>query len=161
MPSSCCNTAPLQRAIFRSGFTLLELLIALAIVGLLAAVAIPSYGAYVERARIAQATVDIKGIEQVIERFYVIKHALPDDLGQIGQSELLDPWGNPYRYLNVTTANRGKMRKDRALVPINSDYDLYSMGADGLSQPPLTARASHDDIVRANNGRFVGLASDY
>lgn len=35
------------------------------------------------------------------------------------------------------------------------------MGADGASVSPLTAKSSRDDIVRANNGRFVGLASTY
>ena len=75
---------------------------------------------------------------------------------------MLDPWGNPYQYLNVTTTkNKGNVRKDRNLVPINSDYDLYSMGKDGTSQPPLTAKASRDDIIRANSGKFVGLAADY
>jgi general secretion pathway protein G len=53
------------------------------------------------------------------------------------------------------------MRKDRNLVPINSDYDLYSMGPDGESMPPLTAARSRDDIVRANNGGFVGTAEAY
>jgi general secretion pathway protein G len=46
-------------------------------------------------------------------------------------------------------------------VPINSDFDLYSVGRDGQSAPALTAKVSQDDIVRANNGGFVGLASDY
>lgn len=53
------------------------------------------------------------------------------------------------------------MRKDHSLVPINSDYDLYSMGPDGKSQAPLTANASRDDIIRANNGAFYGKASNY
>ena len=57
--------------------------------------------------------------------------------------------------------NRGNARKDHSLVPINSDFDLYSMGPDGQSSPPLTARQSRDDIVRANNGNFVGVAADY
>ena len=52
-------------------------------------------------------------------------------------------------------------RKDRFLVPINSDFDLYSMGADGASVPALTAKASRDDIVRAADGAFVGLASQF
>jgi len=46
-------------------------------------------------------------------------------------------------------------------VPINTDFDLYSMGPDGRSAPPLTAKHSRDDIVRANDGAFIGLASDY
>ena len=45
--------------------------------------------------------------------------------------------------------------------PLNSDYDLYSVGEDGLTQKPLNASNARDDIVRANNGAFVGLAEDY
>jgi general secretion pathway protein G len=47
------------------------------------------------------------------------------------------------------------------VVPINSDYDLYSMGKDGESVPPLTARASRDDVIRANDGAYIGLASEF
>jgi general secretion pathway protein G len=54
-----------------------------------------------------------------------------------------------------------KLRKDRFLVPLNTDFDLYSMGQDEDSKAPLTAEASHDDIIRANNGGFVGLAHKY
>ncbi|HRC45374.1 MAG TPA: hypothetical protein PLT27_15085, partial [Nitrospira sp.] len=55
----------------------------------------------------------------------------------------------------------GKPRKDRFLHPINSDYDLYSMGKDGESVEPLTAQKSHDDVIRANDGGFVGLAVEF
>jgi general secretion pathway protein G len=60
-----------------------------------------------------------------------------------------------------TVKGNGKKRKDRNLVPLNSDYDLYSQGPDGNSVSPLTAAASQDDIIRANNGGFVGKAEDY
>ena len=53
------------------------------------------------------------------------------------------------------------VRKDRFLVPLNTDYDLYSMGKDGESTAPLTARQSRDDIIRADNGGFIGLASEF
>ena len=55
----------------------------------------------------------------------------------------------------------GQARKDRFLVPLNSDYDLYSAGKDGKSRPPLSAQMSQDDIVRANDGAYIGLASQY
>jgi len=55
----------------------------------------------------------------------------------------------------------GQARKDRFLVPLNSDYDLYSKGQDGESVAPLTAAKSRDDIIRANDGGFIGLASEY
>lgn len=50
---------------------------------------------------------------------------------------------------------------DRSLHPLNSDFDLYSMGKDGNTAKPITAKISQDDIIRANDGGFVGLARRY
>ncbi len=58
-------------------------------------------------------------------------------------------------------SNRGDARKDRHLNPINSDYDLYSMGKNRDSKKPLQNPKSHDDVIRANDGSFVGLATDF
>ena len=58
-------------------------------------------------------------------------------------------------------AKVGQKRKDKSLHPLNSDYDLYSMGPDGQSQTAITAKASRDDTIRANNGGFIGVAEDY
>lgn len=145
------------------GFTLVELLLAIVILGILSTIAISSYEEYIERGRVAQAMSDIRVIELAIERFYIDKSRYPESLDELaGQIPAVDPWKNPYQYLNIaTTKGQGKVRKDHNLVPLNSDYDLYSMGKDGASVPPLTAKASRDDVVRANNGRFVGLASKY
>ncbi len=80
----------------------------------------------------------------------------------MGSDQLRDPWGRPYEYLDLSDAkSHGKSRKDKNLVPLNADFDLYSMGKDGTSVSALTAKASQDDIVRANNGGFIGLAADY
>jgi general secretion pathway protein G len=143
-------------------FTLFELLLVVAILGVITAIAIPGYQHYLDQAKIAQAKADIVIIESLIERYYANNLAYPDTLAQAGVGGKLDPWGNPYQYLNIATAKgKGQVRKDHKLVPINSDYDLYSMGKDGASQPPLTAKASRDDIIRANNGKFLGLGADY
>ena len=56
---------------------------------------------------------------------------------------------------------KNKPRKDHFQVPVNSDFDLYSMGRDGQSRAPFTAEASYDDIVRASDGRFIGLVTDF
>jgi general secretion pathway protein G len=83
-------------------------------------------------------------------------------LADVGLGARLDPWGNAYQYLNFANImGVGAVRKDRNLVPINTDFDLYSVGPDGNTQPPLTAPVSRDDIVRANDGRFIGKAEDY
>ncbi len=78
---------------------------------------------------------------------------------------VLDPWGNPYQYLNIEDfsgkGKKGKFREDRFKVPINSDFDLYSMGKDGKSKKSLTSKGGRDDIVRANNGGYIGPAWKY
>ena len=86
----------------------------------------------------------------------------PPSLVDVGRDGLLDPWNRPYRYLSFTgLKGKGAMRKDRFLVPLNAEYDLYSRGKDGKTRPPLNAKDSRDDIVRANDGGFVGLATNY
>jgi general secretion pathway protein G len=145
-----------------SGMTLLELMFAIAIVGVLAAVAVPTWHARVEKLKIDTAIADIAGIHLAIQRHVAANYIPPADLATIGQAGKLDPWGNPYVYLSFTgLKGKGQMRKDKNLVPINSQYDLYSMGPDGQSVPPLTAKKSRDDIVLANDGGFIGPASDY
>ena len=143
------------------GFTLLELIIAVIVAGLMAAIALPVYSGAIQRARIVQATGDMNRVESALERFRA-NGVLPPNLAAVGMDTLNDPWGNPYQYLNIEAGvNRGAVRKDRNLVPLNTDYDLYSMGKDGISRPQLPARPSRDDIVRAGNGSYMGLAEDF
>lgn len=145
-----------------AAFTLVELLLAMAIVAVLAMIAIPSYAEYVDRGRVAQAEGDIVQIEVAIAQFVSDHGSLPNALTDLNGVKLTDPWGNAYQYLNLGTKGAvGQARKDKSLVPINSDYDLYSAGKDGQSVPPLPAKVSQDDVVRGRNGAFVGLGSDF
>lgn len=143
------------------GFTLIELLIALAILGVVAGIALPSYTRYRDRVAVAQASSDIIGMHVALERYIDDNRTPPEDLTRIGAAGKLDPWGRPYVYLNLQTAGISKARKNKNLVPINSRYDLYSKGKDGASTPPLTAANSRDDVILANDGAFVGKASEY
>ena len=143
-------------------FTLIEILVTLAILGVLGVIAMPAYKDYRERLRVAEAVTDIGAIQTQIKQFIDDNRTPPDGLAQVGQAGKLDPWGNPYQYLNLANARgNGQARKNRNLVPLNSDFDLYSMGKDGASSGPLTAKDSRDDVVRANDGRFIGLAKEY
>ena len=164
------------------GFTLIELVVIIAIVGILSGIGIPTYGNYIDKAKVVRTIAELRTLEREILLYKDSENALPESLGDIGRGNLMDPWGNPYQYLGFGGAKmkgkdedketgkdkdgsedsgKGKMRKDRFLVPINSDFDLYSMGKDGRSVAPLTAKASHDDIVRANDGQYMGIASGY
>ena len=146
------------------GFGLLELMVVLVIAGLLTTLAIPAYNDFVDRARTSRAIGDIAGISLEIEKFRLVNDSLPPlNLAELPVAVPRDPWGQPYSYLNIAAAGPGKgaFRKDGILNPLNTDFDLYSAGRDGESKGPLNAKASRDDIVRANNGAFIGRAEDY
>jgi len=149
----------------RRGFTFIEILIAMLIGCILAAIAIPSYFRYLERKKEMTAITDITAIANRLTA-YAMESPLPPDLATVSSGiplRLVDPWGNPYRYLPLSgyPSNLNDARKDHNLHPINTLFDLYSMGPDGETNKALQNPKSRDDIVRANDGAFVGKASVY
>ncbi len=147
-------------------FTLLEILIVMAIMITLAAMGIPAFGDALKSAYVGRAIGDIRTLQTEITRYEVQIGKLPNVLQDVGITDLLDPWGNPYQYLNFGNIQgqgqgQGGKKKDMFQIPLNSTYDLYSMGKDGVTSTALTAKASKDDIVRANDGAYIGLGSQY
>jgi general secretion pathway protein G len=216
----------------------MELMIAVAIVGILGGIAIPAYLGYLDKARIARTIAEIRHIEKSIKLAYATTERYPTTLAEVAADTILDPWGTPYQYLSVnggvvadggapdeasgtwswfapssayaTPSNQGQgnggnggnsggggnrgrgnqnggrqnsgnaagnpdqsgsgsgapqssvsPRKDRFGVVLNTDFDLYSMGKDRQSTDSLSTPNSHDDILRANDGAYVGLASNF
>lgn len=166
----CSHSKPLLTQVLTedkstNGFTLIEVLLIVAILATLLVVAMPGFQRMAERARISQAISDIAVMGNKITDNFVDYGQYPETLEELDHPKLHDPYGFAYEYLVIFGKKKneiqGKWRKDRFLVPLNYDFDLYSVGKDGKSVAPLTAKASHDDIIRASNGRFIDIASKY
>ena len=98
------------------GFTLLEIVIVLAIVAVLAALASAAYGRYRDRVLVTQAVSDIGAMSAAIKLYERDERALPGSLDDIGAGKRLDPWGRPYQYVNPG---------------VKGEVDVFSYGADG------------------------------
>ncbi len=143
------------------GFSLVELLLVIGLIAVLVAIALPLYENYRLKVQDHQAEQDIIAMSMQVTNFWQNNRAYPASLADIGMAGKLDPWGRPYIYYDVAANGKGGARKDKALNPLNTDFDLYSLGPDGQSKLQITQKASLDDIIRANDGTFVGVAADY
>lgn len=119
------------------GFTLIEILVVVTILGILAAIVVPRILERPEQARRTKATVDIKGIEESLGLFKLDNGFYPSteqglqalvvkpQTGRIPsrypenaylKKTPVDPWGSPYVYLSPG---------------VHDQYDIISYGADG------------------------------
>lgn len=151
---------------FDQGLTLIELMIVVAILGVIAMIAVPSYQQYKEEADKQLAIADLTEVRFYIERFYAETNRFPADITELGNlpNNGNDPWGNPYIYFNIANAGPGfksHVRMDKKLNPINTQYDFYSKGKDGVTKRQISNKDSLDDIIIARDGLFIGLAEDF
>ena len=75
------------------GFTLVEVLIAVSLVGVLAAIAIPKYNNYRDRMDQSKAITDIRILQTLITDYFASGGTYPASLADVGTANLLDPRG--------------------------------------------------------------------
>jgi len=144
--------------------TLVEITVSAMLVTLLVTLMVPAALRLIDEARVNNAASQLEEIQRQVDAFHKANSLYPISLMEIYESIPVDPWGNPYQYLNLADGlkkTKGRARKYKGETFINTDYDLYSMGPDGKSVPPLSAEPSRDDIIRARDGDFIGVARNY
>jgi len=105
------------------GYTLVELMLALTILGILLTLVVTMYQGWRDRIDVGRAAEELMAISAAITSFKTENDRFPTDLAEIGKGSTLDPWGATYGYVNHADASgRGSFRKDKNIVPINSDY---------------------------------------
>lgn len=125
----------------QAGFTLIELMVVIIILGLLAAIVMPRVVGQTDKARYEQAKVQMRILEDALKRYKLDSGRFPtteqglealvrqpttgtlprnwQEGGYLDKPEVpIDPWGNNYIYISPGQ--------------YGPDYDLKSLGADGL-----------------------------
>lgn len=125
----------------QAGFTLIEIMVVVIIIGLLSAMILPNMFAKVDQATLIKAKNDISKIESAAQMYKLDNFAYPTTSEGIqalvtnpGKSTWTgyldsvpkDPWNNPYQYASPGTHNAGK-------------FDIWSYGADGAAGGEGTA----------------------
>lgn len=142
------------------GFTLIELVVVVAIIGILVALAIPLFEEFAQRARNSRAMQEVRVLETEIQGYYFVNGVYPATLADINRGDLLDPWGQNYVYNDFSDIVTNPPRK-RFFERLNGDFDIYSKGKDKLTDPVVSSLTGQDDLVRGGEGLFVGLGGDW
>lgn len=136
------------------GFTLVELLVVVAIISILAMTVMLGFADFMARTKISRCREEIRSLEKEIIAYSTDKAVYPPTLDDIGRHDLKDPWGGSYVY--SPTAGT---RHTGGAVPLNTDFDLFSKGPNGAYADLISDVDSEDDIIRAMDGSFCDVAN--
>ncbi|HGM1599323.1 TPA: pilin, partial [Neisseria gonorrhoeae] len=143
----------------QKGFTLIELMIVIAIVGILAAVALPAYQDYTARAQVSEAILLAEGQKSAVTEYYLNHGEWPKDNGDAGVASASEIKG---KYVKQVEVKNGVVTAQMASSNVNKEIkdkrlSLWGRRENGSVKwfcgQPVT-RANDDDVTKdaADNG---------
>ncbi|HGP7162658.1 TPA: pilin [Neisseria meningitidis] len=150
----------------QKGFTLIELMIVIAIVGILAAVALPAYQDYTARAQVSEAILLAEGQKSAVTEYYLNHGKWPDGNSDAGVASSTDIKG---KYVAGVKVEKGVITAEMKSSGVNNEIkgkklSLWAKRQDGsvkwfCGQPvERTAPTTTNDDVKADtaaNGKQI------
>ncbi|EMU4196976.1 pilin [Neisseria gonorrhoeae] len=141
----------------QKGFTLIELMIVIAIVGILAAVALPAYQDYTARAQVSEAILLAEGQKSAVTEYYLNNGIWPENNGDAGVAS--SPTDIKGKYVKSVTVTNGVVTAQMASSNVNKEIkdkrlSLWARRENGSVKwfcgQPVTRAAKDDDAVTAD-----------
>ncbi|HFB1571325.1 TPA: pilin [Neisseria gonorrhoeae] len=141
----------------QKGFTLIELMIVIAIVGILAAVALPAYQDYTARAQVSEAILLAEGQKSAVTEYYLNNGIWPENNGDAGVASSSSIKG---KYVKEVKVAKGVVTAQMASSNVNKEIkdkrlSLWARRQDGSVKwfcgQPVTRAAKDDDAVTDAN----------
>ncbi|HEZ3608944.1 TPA: pilin [Neisseria meningitidis] len=144
----------------QKGFTLIELMIVIAIVGILAAVALPAYQDYTARAQVSEAILLAEGQKSAVTEYYLNHGIWPGDNNSAGVATSTDIKG---KYVQKVEVKNGVVTATMASSGVNNEIkgkklSLWAKRQNGSVKwfcgQPVTRAANADDVAADDTNKI-------